>query len=126
LRESVEAQKNNKTMSSRSPSKIKYNALSRPSKPPTTLQSRPLLNSSSSSSLPPASSNKIEFVNYGIEPELIVDCVHDELIPLQRMIKALVTELFKKKKQALSFEFPSGRIVDLLEVVDEWWKKIDV
>ena len=42
------------------------------------------------------------------------------------MIKALVTELFKKKKQALSFEFPNARIVDLLVVVDEWWKKIDV
>ena len=125
MRESAEAKKNSKGISSRSPSKKKLNALSKLSRP-TTLQSRALLNSSSSSSLPPASSKKIEFINYGIEPQLIVESGYDELIPLQRMIKALVTELFKKKKQALSFEFPNARIVDLLVVVDEWWKKIDV
>jgi len=54
---------------------------------------------SSSTSFYAAPPRKTDLVNYGLEPELIVEHAKEELVPLELMIKALVTELFKRKKE---------------------------
>ena len=84
-----------------------------------------VLNMSSSTTLKTSQKRNDDNINYGLEPELIVKEKREELAPLELMIKALVTELFKRRKEKLHFEFPNGRIVDFLEVTEEWWNDID-
>ena len=67
-----------------------------------------------------------EFVNYGLQPELIIQHSTPEARYMQRLIRDYVAEQFKQRKQSLKFEFPNERVTDFLQIVDEWWNEVDV
>lgn len=64
-------------------------------------------------------------MDYGLEPDHLIDDCPEEALPIQQLMRALVTEQFKQKRQKLKLTFPNQRMSLLLRALELWWREVD-
>lgn len=63
--------------------------------------------------------------NYGENPHLIIEHHSEFAKTLQGMLKQLVQEIFKQKRETIHFEYPNEKITECIEAASLWWSKYD-
>ena len=64
-------------------------------------------------------------VNYGLEPEHLIEHDTEETRPIRKLMRALVTDQFKQKRQQVQFSFPNQRLSELTDLLEVWWREKD-